>query len=178
LASLNTARAKARDAQRIGSLKQLQLALELYKDKYGSYPVANADGSNRKSSCGNAGGNGSMIVGKWSPELDVLVTEGFLPSLPVDPKQNTYPADVSSALPHFCYTYLSSSVSSSNFADCVPSQTTIPYASPPPSGLEDIDNYEYVIYYTLENPPTTGLKLYWGNNASPSANRCLLGPHK
>jgi len=37
--SLNTARAKARDASRKVSLKQLQLALELYFDSNGSYPV-------------------------------------------------------------------------------------------------------------------------------------------
>jgi len=39
LASLNTARAKARDARRLQDLKQIQLALELYKDKCGSYIV-------------------------------------------------------------------------------------------------------------------------------------------
>ena len=38
LASLNTARAKARDARRVSDLKQMQLALELYYDSNGSYP--------------------------------------------------------------------------------------------------------------------------------------------
>lgn len=38
LASLNSARAKARDAKRQADLKQLQLALELYFDSNGSYP--------------------------------------------------------------------------------------------------------------------------------------------
>jgi prepilin-type N-terminal cleavage/methylation domain-containing protein len=37
LASLNTARAKARDAQRASSIQQVQLALELYYDDNGSY---------------------------------------------------------------------------------------------------------------------------------------------
>ena len=40
LASLNTARSKARDARRVADLKQLQLALELYYDANRNYPVA------------------------------------------------------------------------------------------------------------------------------------------
>jgi len=38
LVSLNSARAKARDTKRITSMKQMQLALELYFDDNGSYP--------------------------------------------------------------------------------------------------------------------------------------------
>ncbi len=38
LASLNTARAKARDASRITSIRQIQTALELYFNANGSYP--------------------------------------------------------------------------------------------------------------------------------------------
>ena len=39
LASLNTARGKARDARRMADLDQLQLALEMYYDTNGSYPA-------------------------------------------------------------------------------------------------------------------------------------------
>jgi prepilin-type N-terminal cleavage/methylation domain-containing protein len=39
LVSLNTARAKARDAQRITSVKQIQTALEMYNDANGDYPA-------------------------------------------------------------------------------------------------------------------------------------------
>ncbi|HWU24331.1 MAG TPA: type II secretion system protein [Candidatus Paceibacterota bacterium] len=38
LASLNTARLKARDAQRLSDLHNIRLALELYYDANGSYP--------------------------------------------------------------------------------------------------------------------------------------------
>ena len=38
LASLNSAREKSRDARRVGDIKQLQLALELYFDTNQSYP--------------------------------------------------------------------------------------------------------------------------------------------
>jgi prepilin-type N-terminal cleavage/methylation domain-containing protein len=40
LASLNSAREKARVAKFLSELKQFQLALELYKDDFGSYPEA------------------------------------------------------------------------------------------------------------------------------------------
>lgn len=38
LASLNSARQKSRDARRIGDIKQLQLALEMYYDSTNEYP--------------------------------------------------------------------------------------------------------------------------------------------
>src|SRR3989344_1101146 len=40
LASLNTARQKARDAKRVTDIKQIQLALELYFDSNGKFPGA------------------------------------------------------------------------------------------------------------------------------------------
>lgn len=43
LASLNSARVKARDARRVADIKQLQVALELYYDANGAYPAALAD---------------------------------------------------------------------------------------------------------------------------------------
>ncbi len=40
LASLNSARVKARDARRVADLKQIQVALELYYDANSHYPAA------------------------------------------------------------------------------------------------------------------------------------------
>lgn len=46
LASLNTARAKGRDARRVSDIKQIQLALELYADQnLGRYPTTLCTGS-------------------------------------------------------------------------------------------------------------------------------------
>lgn len=45
LASLNTARAKARDAEILSDIKTLATALELYYDDHGEYPAANNDSS-------------------------------------------------------------------------------------------------------------------------------------
>jgi len=47
LASLNSARAKARDASRIATLKQIQVAIEVYaQDHDGKYPGNTKDGTN------------------------------------------------------------------------------------------------------------------------------------
>ena len=59
LASLNSARQKARDARRIADVKQLQLALELSFDANRSYPVALTTAA--------------------------LVTPGYISAIPLDP---------------------------------------------------------------------------------------------
>lgn len=60
LASLNSARQKARDARRISDAKNIQLALELYADSNGAYPTQ-AQG------------------------IQALVDGGFLAAFPVPP---------------------------------------------------------------------------------------------
>ena len=68
LASLNSARQKGRDARRVSDLKQLQLALELYYDAHPTtgYPTV------AQASMG-------------TPASSVLVTEGFISTIPADP---------------------------------------------------------------------------------------------
>jgi prepilin-type N-terminal cleavage/methylation domain-containing protein len=61
--SLSSARAKGRDAKRISDLRTIQLALEEYYNDNGAYPSASS----------------------------VLVSSGYLPNLPSDPKDNTTP---------------------------------------------------------------------------------------
>ncbi|TSC76749.1 MAG: hypothetical protein G01um101433_675 [Parcubacteria group bacterium Gr01-1014_33] len=79
LTSVNSARAKARDARRLSDLKQYQLALEFYYDKYNSYPPTHSDtgwGQDRSDYDGDT----------LAPEfLTILRTEGMLPQTPVDP---------------------------------------------------------------------------------------------
>jgi prepilin-type N-terminal cleavage/methylation domain-containing protein len=57
LASLSQARARGRDARRVADIRQLQLALELYYDANGSYPLT----------------------------LSVLSGPGYIPAVPKDP---------------------------------------------------------------------------------------------
>jgi type II secretion system protein G len=90
LASLNTARAKARDARRISDMKQISLALELYYDANGSYP---------SEVCG----------GQWAihhpgyetcwVDLEVKLAP-YISKLPTDPSA-TYPH----AAPYYAYHY-------------------------------------------------------------------------
>lgn len=74
LASLNTARAKARDAYRKQELKQIETALELYYDNHGNYPSTGASDANN-------GGTYSTQVG-W---LSNLVADKVIASAPKDP---------------------------------------------------------------------------------------------
>lgn len=61
LASLNSARQKSRDARRIGDIKQMQLAMEMYYDSNSSYPA----------------------------DIATLVSSGFIPVAPTDPQTGT-----------------------------------------------------------------------------------------
>jgi len=71
--SLNGARLKARDTKRLADIRQFQIALDLYYDKYGFYPSSDGAG------CGgwDTPGNGTFIT--------PLVTEGFLTRHLTDP---------------------------------------------------------------------------------------------
>jgi len=69
LASLNDARAKARDARRLADLKQIQTALELRRNDTGNYPSANLN-----------------TLSLWNLNMPTyLVTPGYMSSVPVDP---------------------------------------------------------------------------------------------
>ena len=87
VASLNVARQKSRDARRIGDIKQLQNALELYYDSQSApeYPAATA-----------------VCDGTHAFGLEVLVTGGQISSVPHDP---------SALAGSNCYLYTSSSAS-------------------------------------------------------------------
>jgi len=69
LSSLNSARAKARDAQRLSEIRQLQNALALYaNDNGGNYPSTNNNAS-----------RGSLQV------LETALVPRYIPKIPNDP---------------------------------------------------------------------------------------------
>jgi len=76
LASLNSAREKSRDARRLSDVKQIQTALSLYYDKYGTYPP-NTDNDYSGWDTGCYGGNDTFIA--------PLGTEKFISKTPCDP---------------------------------------------------------------------------------------------
>ena len=62
LVSLNSARSKARDTQRVADLRQIQTAMEMYYDSHGTYPA-----------------------GTYDEAMGLVVADKFLPSVPRDP---------------------------------------------------------------------------------------------
>jgi prepilin-type N-terminal cleavage/methylation domain-containing protein len=79
LASLNTARAKARDAKRLSDMSQMQTALEFYYDSFGRYP--NSDNAG----CGGWDSSGAPTA---APSfITPLVLNNFLSNLS-DPSIN------------------------------------------------------------------------------------------
>ncbi len=82
LASLNTARAKARDSARVSNIKQVQTALSMYHSDAGSYPISANDGD----WAGNMTEYGALPTtgsGGYIPNL----APNYIRELPVDPKQ-------------------------------------------------------------------------------------------
>lgn len=78
LASLNSARMKARDAKRLSDMHQIQLALDLYYSKYGTYPNPSSEAV--------CGGWDSSADGIFIPGLE---TEGLLATSAIkDPSIN------------------------------------------------------------------------------------------
>ena len=107
LASLNSARRKARDARRVSDMGQLQLALEMYYNDNTAYPLT-------------------------ADTLSPLVTDGFLPILPVDPSNSSdYP--YSSDGTTYCVgtTLEGSNIPDNNDSACVTSLTGVTYAVSP-----------------------------------------------
>ena len=79
LASLNSARAKARDTSRLSELKSIQTALEFYYDKYNSYPEWSTATWGRDCS----GYRGDTTTNNTF--LEPLVAEGWLATYVDDP---------------------------------------------------------------------------------------------
>ncbi|GIW68478.1 MAG: hypothetical protein KatS3mg099_426 [Candidatus Parcubacteria bacterium] len=79
LASVNSARAKARDAKRVADLNQIRTALELYYADYGKYPD-NTD--NGDVGCWSNWDGGSVLNGASDPFIQPLVTGGYMPRTP------------------------------------------------------------------------------------------------
>lgn len=74
LASLNSARAKARDARRQGDFRQLSTALALYYDTNGTYPV----------------NSGSNEIDFFNNMAQALINSGYMTSIPRDPGSGVY----------------------------------------------------------------------------------------
>lgn len=89
LVSLNSARIKARDANRLATLKQFKTALDLfYNNSDGSLP---ADSCSEDGSYSSSGASCGGATGDWHANsgLRELISEQFLSALPKDPINNS-----------------------------------------------------------------------------------------
>lgn len=78
LTSLNSARAKARDARRLSDFEEIRVALELYANDHNAYPsTSNAWWGN----CSGYGSHGTSGSTGWIPNL----APTYMPILPLDP---------------------------------------------------------------------------------------------
>lgn len=163
LAALNSARSKARDARRLEDLHQLSTAIEFYRDSTGAYPIE--DRSQRDSSC-YTNGNAAVAVGKWDTSLAPVVAAGFISSLPNDP------LNVGSATnanpPNYCYVYFSETGTS--LFDACRDKITGDILYP--------KDYEYFLYFSVENPSAARYTLNWNGSTNPPENACMPGPHR
>ncbi len=84
LASLNTARSKARDAQRQSDIREVYKALQLYWLDNNAYPsTGGINNVYMDPGCRTSGNASDSITANWVPEL---VSRGYMGKLPQDPR--------------------------------------------------------------------------------------------
>lgn len=83
--AVSSVRKKARDTKRRADLKEIQLALEIYADANGGYPITTDDETCSGGWCGVCSAYGSKSTSGatgWIPNL----APTYVPTLPTDPK--------------------------------------------------------------------------------------------
>lgn len=117
LVSMQGVRGKARDSRRMQELKQLQTAVELYYDKYESYP---STGNQWWSYCNAWVGNKDTSgPNSWIPNL----APEFMGGLPLDPLRGTNRGALTGPTggtgnEQFCYIYNSNGIDYKIAAHC------------------------------------------------------------
>lgn len=176
LASLNTAREKARDARRITDIRQVQNALEIYHSQFNAYPDFTNHAGLREDSCTNRLAQTGYPIAGWDSVLDELVNANIFSSLPRDPQHS--PGNTSRPLK--CYTYTTSTHSNILLQGCRNIETGV---------YEAHDQYEYVLHFSTERNPTKGYVINWPDSSTANTgpvtnfsnkpyNNCVFGPKK
>ena len=107
LASLNSARAKARDARRLADINQIQKAIDLYYDEYGHYPVSGSCNSSSPNT-GWCNSVQSMQNGHWVRNRlpgSAGNLDEFLASDPTDPEQGDSPNWINNTYFYYAQSY-------------------------------------------------------------------------
>jgi len=106
LVSLNRARSKARDAKRLGDLKQIKTALELYYNQYNSYPSTGSLSTTYwDPGCTRTPTPPDKKLNNWIPGL----VPNFVSKLPRDPNPRDMARGISPSAA--CYIYASDGIS-------------------------------------------------------------------
>jgi prepilin-type N-terminal cleavage/methylation domain-containing protein len=184
LASLNAARGRSRDVARLTQMREVEKALNLYYLNHGTYPDWISGNSTRANSC-FTNGNSSDGMAQWGAALGVLVTEGYLPSLPGDPQN----IGASGAGTDYCLGYHRSLRGSGNNTyqlvngswqqitdnavnERCRNKDTNEYYLP--------KDYQYLLYFSVEDSNSHNITLDWNGateNNKPF-NGCIVGPRR
>jgi type II secretion system protein G len=153
LASLSSARSKARDAKRVAELRSLRTALETYYIENGKYPGPSTGWARYRSNLTDTSCP-TVADSIWTSSgvFDSNFTNTYMSTLPEDPQG-------------FCYMYITNINSTGTGWRCyTPTDTINP------------NDYYWTLFFKAE----TGLSnfTYPGLNSSGSTWRCLLGSIK
>lgn len=83
--SLNNARMKARDTRRLGDMKSIKLALDMYYDLNGVYPGGTHSYGEASATCGGWDSSKEDMDGDGKAFIEPLVDVGLLTATPSDP---------------------------------------------------------------------------------------------
>jgi len=150
LAALSNSRARARDAKAIAELRSINIALQLYYDKYNTYP-------------GNQGQGGGFCdcgVTTWLPAytslMQTLVDEKFLSQIPRGPSNGSCPIG-NTSVGAYCY---------------------YNYGSGDPRGAVIKTTLEVAPQTTTGNPPSCRFSGQgWCDSNTLNREYCLCNPH-
>lgn len=136
LASLNVARKKAHDSRRISDFENVQLAMNLYYDKYGDYPVVPYE------CCSSQQHNQH-----FEDMVTELVNEGFISAVPRDPQH-----DSGRYYMHYNYSSNPAGAILVTTLEGIDSTTVGPYGSCRPFTNNWCSSTNPYIYYCICNP--------------------------
>lgn len=163
MASLNSARAKSRDALRLTQMQQVARALEMYYSDHGQYPYSAQTESGRNNSCQD-GTSFSESFGDWNTVMGTLVSGGYLSRVPRDPVNSGYGTNFS-----LCYKYASYNTDSNQWKRC---------GTSPSDNSIVMRDYGYVLLFSTETHNLNLPRFYWNNGAARPQEYCLLGPQR
>lgn len=106
LATLSETKRKARDMRRIADMKQITLALELYKDRFGNYPGDTYSyNEGEDPDCGGFDTSAVDWNGDGMPFISPIVTAGIMQHVPGDPAQTSSATNCSTDFMYRYYRY-------------------------------------------------------------------------